>query len=54
MYLGIITLPLIGGIITGVLGRHLGRRGGIWINVQSIIASTILSIIGYYEIAITG
>lgn len=42
------------GIITGVIGRHLGRRGAIVINTQSIVIATIVSIIGYYEIAISG
>lgn len=52
MYLTIIILPLLSGIINGIIGRKIGKGGSEWIIKGSITGSTILGIIGYYEIVI--
>ena len=50
MYLTLIALPLIGGIISGILGRKIGRKGSQIVTCTGIILSCILSIIAYYEV----
>lgn len=53
MYLGILTLPLITGLICGLLGRNLGSQGTKLLGTHSIIIGTLISITLYYEIAIS-
>src|SRR6266487_5698637 len=50
MYLTLITLPLLGGIISGLLGRKIGKEGSQIITCIGIIISCILAIVAYYEI----
>ena len=52
MYLTIILLPLLSGLINGLIGRKIGKSGSLRIMKITITISTILSIIGYYEIII--
>lgn len=53
MNLGIIILPLIIGVINGLLGRYLGTYGTRLLGSSSIMIGSLLSIISYYEIAIS-
>jgi NADH-ubiquinone oxidoreductase chain 5 len=52
MYLTIILLPLLSGLINGLIGRKIGKSGSLIIMKLTITLSTILGIIGYYEIII--
>nr|YP_010417170.1 NADH dehydrogenase subunit 5 [Capillidium rhysosporum]QWY25717.1 NADH dehydrogenase subunit 5 [Capillidium rhysosporum] len=53
MYLAIIMLPLLSGGINGLLGRKLGHYGSRLLGCITIIICTLLSIVAYYEIAIS-
>nr|YP_010194624.1 NADH dehydrogenase subunit 5 [Conidiobolus polyspermus]QZZ81363.1 NADH dehydrogenase subunit 5 [Conidiobolus polyspermus] len=53
MYLSIIILPLLSGILIGSLGRKLGIYGSKILGCTAITISCILSIIAYYEVAIS-
>ena len=50
MYLAIITLPLLGSIISGFFGRKVGITGAQIITCGSIIITTILAIIAFFEV----
>lgn len=51
MYINIIILPLIISIFAGLLGRKCGKGAQI-ITTSGIFISAILSIIGFFEIAV--
>nr|QUQ05909.1 NADH dehydrogenase subunit 5 [Microconidiobolus nodosus] len=53
MYLAIIILPLLSGIINGLLGRKLGIYGSRVIGCTAVTISCLLSMIAYYEVAIS-
>ena len=36
MYLGLLVLPLLGSLVTGLFGDRLGRYGG-WLVIQSCV-----------------
>jgi NADH-ubiquinone oxidoreductase chain 5 len=50
MYLTIIILPLLGSIISGFFGRKVGVKGAQLITCSSIIITTILAIILFFEV----
>ncbi len=50
MYLSIIILPLLGSIVSGFFGRKVGVNGAQFITCVSIITTTILAIIAFFEI----
>jgi NADH-ubiquinone oxidoreductase chain 5 len=50
MYLSIITLPLLGSIVSGFFGRKIGVAGSHILSCLCIITTTILAIIGYFEV----
>jgi NADH-ubiquinone oxidoreductase chain 5 len=52
MYLGIITLPLLGAIVAGFFGRKVGVRGAQLITCLSIIVTTLLAIIAFIEVGL--
>lgn len=54
MYLSIIFLPILGSISAGLLGRKVGVTGAQLITTTSLIISTILCIIAFYEIGLCG
>jgi NADH-ubiquinone oxidoreductase chain 5 len=54
MYLLIITLPLIGTILSGLFGNKIGTVGAMLITVTSITISFLLSCIAFYEVALKG
>ena len=52
MYLAIITLPLLGSIVSGFFGRKIGVSGAQFITCTSIIATTLLAIIAFFEVGL--
>jgi NADH-ubiquinone oxidoreductase chain 5 len=50
MYLSIIILPLLGSIVSGFFGRKVGVQGAQWITCSSLIITTILAIIVFFEV----
>jgi NADH-ubiquinone oxidoreductase chain 5 len=52
MYLSIIILPLIGSIISGFFGRKIGVSGAQLVTCVSIITTTVLVIITFFEVVL--
>jgi NADH-ubiquinone oxidoreductase chain 5 len=52
MYLAIITLPLLGAIVSGFFGRKVGVSGAQLITCLSIIVTTLLAIIAFIEVGL--
>jgi NADH-ubiquinone oxidoreductase chain 5 len=54
MYLSILFLPLLGSMVSGLLGRKIGVNGSHLFTSICLIISCILTIIAFYEIIISG
>ena len=54
MYLIIVSLPLLGSVVSGFFGRFLGQRGSAIVTTSCVMMSCLLSIIAFYEVALTG
>ena len=54
MYLTIITLPLLGSIISGFFGRKVGVTGSQLITCSLVLITTILSVFSFIEVGING
>ena len=54
MYLTIITLPLIGSIISGFFGRKVGISGSQLITCTLVVITTILSALAFVEVGMSG
>ena len=54
MYLLILTLPLLGALISGFGGRWLGSKGANVFSIICILSTTLLSILIFYEIGFSG
>lgn len=54
MYLLIIALPLLGSLATGFFGRLIGFRGAAWITISCVFLSGLLSLLAFYEVALSG
>jgi NADH-ubiquinone oxidoreductase chain 5 len=52
MYLAIITLPLLGSIVSGFFGRKIGVSGAQLITCACVIITTLLSIIAFFEVGL--
>jgi NADH-ubiquinone oxidoreductase chain 5 len=52
MYLVIIFLPLLGSIASGFFGRKIGITGSHFITCSSVVITTILSIIAFFEVGL--
>jgi NADH-ubiquinone oxidoreductase chain 5 len=52
MYLAIITLPLLGSIVSGFFGRKIGVSGAQLITCTSVIVTTFLAIIAFFEVGL--
>jgi hypothetical protein len=52
MYLAIITLPLLGSIVAGFFGRKIGVSGAQLITCTSVIVTTLLAIIAFFEVGL--
>jgi NADH-ubiquinone oxidoreductase chain 5 len=50
MYLTLIILPLLGSIFSGFFGRNIGVKGSYLITCSSIIITTILAILIFFEV----
>jgi NADH-ubiquinone oxidoreductase chain 5 len=50
MYLSIIILPLLGSIVAGFFGRKVGVSGAQFITCSSLILTTILAVIAFFEV----
>jgi len=50
MYLAIITLPLLGSIVSGFFGRKVGVNGARILTCLSIIFTTIFAIIAFFDV----
>jgi NADH-ubiquinone oxidoreductase chain 5 len=50
MYLSIIILPLLGSIVSGFFGRKVGVSGAQFITCSSVIITTILAVIAFFEV----
>jgi NADH-ubiquinone oxidoreductase chain 5 len=53
MYLLLISLPLIGSIFAGLLGRQLGSYGSAFVTTGCIFLSFIISLLVFYEVSFT-
>ena len=52
MYLSIIILPLLGSLVSGLLGRKIGITGAHLITCTCLILSSLLASLAFYEVAI--
>ena len=52
MYLAIIILPLLGSIVSGFFGRKVGVSGAQLITCSSVIVTTILAIVAFFEVGL--
>jgi NADH-ubiquinone oxidoreductase chain 5 len=52
MYLVIIFLPLLGSIASGFFGRKIGVTGSHFITCSSVVITTVLSIIAFFEVGL--
>ena len=50
MYLVIIILPLLGSIVSGFFGRKVGVSGAQFITCLSVIVTTILAVLAFFEV----
>nr|AUN44939.1 NADH dehydrogenase subunit 5 [Cyclocybe aegerita] len=54
MYLSIIILPLLGSLVSGFLGRKVGITGSQIITCSSLVVTSVLISIAFYEVGICG
>ena len=54
VYLTIVFLPLFGSIISGFFGRKVGPKGAGIITVTCLVITALLSLIAFYEVALSG
>ena len=52
MYLSIIVLPLLGSIVSGFFGRKVGVKGSQIITCSSVLITTILVILAFFEVGL--
>jgi NADH-ubiquinone oxidoreductase chain 5 len=52
MYLAIITLPLLGSIVSGVFGRKVGVSGAQLITCICVLVTTVLAIVAFFEVGL--
>jgi NADH-ubiquinone oxidoreductase chain 5 len=50
MYLVIIILPILGSIASGFFGRKIGITGSYIITSGSVVITTVLAIIAFFEV----
>ncbi|MEQ8357775.1 MAG: NADH-quinone oxidoreductase subunit L [Kiloniellaceae bacterium] len=48
----IVLLPLLGAFIAGFFGRFIGDRGAMWVSSGALLASAVLSIVVFYDVAL--
>jgi NADH-ubiquinone oxidoreductase chain 5 len=52
MYLAIIVLPILGSIVSGFLGRKVGVSGAQLITCMSVIITTFMAIVSFFEVGL--
>jgi NADH-ubiquinone oxidoreductase chain 5 len=52
MYLALITLPLLASIVAGLLGRKIGVNGAQLITCTSVVFTTLLAVIAFFEVGL--
>jgi NADH-ubiquinone oxidoreductase chain 5 len=52
MYLAIIILPILGSIVAGFFGRKVGVSGAQLITCSSVIITTLLAIVAFFEVGL--
>jgi NADH-ubiquinone oxidoreductase chain 5 len=52
MYLALIILPLLASIVAGFFGRWVGVKGAQFITCSSVITTTILAIVAFFEVGL--
>jgi NADH-ubiquinone oxidoreductase chain 5 len=52
MYLSIIILPLLSSVVSGFFGRKIGVTGSHILSCLSIITTTILAIVSFFEVGL--
>jgi NADH-ubiquinone oxidoreductase chain 5 len=52
MYLAIITLPLLGSIVSGFFGRKVGVNGAQLITCMCVVVTTLLAIVVFFEVGL--
>ncbi|RYE13580.1 MAG: hypothetical protein EOP34_08520 [Rickettsiales bacterium] len=52
MYLTILTLPLLGSLVSGFLGRKLGVKGSQIITTSCVVLTTVLAVIAFFEVCL--
>jgi NADH-ubiquinone oxidoreductase chain 5 len=54
MYLSILILPLLGSLVSGLLGRKIGVTGSHIITCTCLIIASFLATLAFYEVGICG
>jgi hypothetical protein len=54
MYLTILVLPLLGSIISGLMGRKVGVTGSHIITITCLVLASVLASFAFYEVGISG
>ena len=54
MYLSILILPLLGSMVSGLLGRKIGVTGSHWVTITCLTLSSLLATVAFYEVGICG
>nr|YP_010555475.1 NADH dehydrogenase subunit 5 [Ramaria rubella]UYR22228.1 NADH dehydrogenase subunit 5 [Ramaria rubella] len=54
MYLSILVLPLLGSIVSGIMGRKVGVTGAHVITISCLFLASVLASIAFYEVGISG
>lgn len=54
MYLSILFLPLLGSVVSGLLGRKIGVTGSHIITCSSLGFTSVMAAIAFYEVGICG
>ena len=54
MYLSILALPFFGSAVAGLLGRKIGVTGAHIITTGSLMITTVLAVVAFYEVGLCG
>jgi len=54
MYLSILILPLLGSIVSGLMGRKIGVTGSHIITITCLFLASILASVAFYEVGFCG
>jgi NADH-ubiquinone oxidoreductase chain 5 len=54
MYLSILALPFFGSAVAGLLGRKIGVTGAHIITTGSLMITTVLALVAFYEVGLCG